>query len=902
METVTVHIDGKAFQVEKGQNLLHICLSLCLDLPYFCWHPALHSVGACRQCAIKQFKDENDTTGKIVMACMTPAAEGMRISIDNCEAREFRAAIIEFLMVNHPHDCPVCDEGGECHLQDMTVMTGHNYRNYRFTKRTYRNQYLGPFINHEMNRCIACYRCVRYYRDYADGRDFDVFGAHDRVYFGRFEDGVLENEFSGNLVEVCPTGVFTDKTLQEHYTRKWDLQTAPSICVHCAVGCNTIPGHRYGTLRRVYNRYHHEVNGYFLCDRGRFGYEFVNGTQRILKPLLRGQPVSAVEAFEHLKKLIANRESVIGIGSPRASLESNFALRQLVGPQRFYSGMPPEQLRLMRFALEQLRQLRTKPASLNEVAHSDAVFVLGEDATNSSPMLALALRQAARSQPVREALKQKIPVWHANAIKEIIQDKHSPFFLATCAPSKLESIATGITHAAPDDLARLGFAVAHALDPAAPSPDDLQQQTAAEAQKIADALKHAEHPLIVCGTSLQNEPILRAGFNILGALLRSQRTAQLALCVPECNTMGLALMEANPFDSANRAITDGKASTVIILENDLFRCAESAQLRTLLQSATHVVAIDHTSNATTASAELVLPAATFAETDGTLVNYEGRAQRFYAVFPALGDIRPSWRWLSELTHDTVHTFDTVVEEMANSMSAFGPVATLAPPASFTIAGEKIARQSHRYSGRTAVTAGTDVHELPPPKDPDSPLVFSMEGYQGIPPSTLTPRYWTPMWNSVQALNKFQEEIGGPLKGGDPGRLLLQEAPGGTATYSTDIPASFAPRPGEWLLVPLFHIFGSEELSVLSRSIAELAPKPFIAMNPRDASALGLNAGDLATVRSKSAQSLPVHIVDTMPQGVAGIIHGLPGQPYIQMPAWVRITPTSPQPTSQTGAK
>ena len=240
-------------------------------------------------------------------------------------------------MLNHPHDCPVCDEGGECHLQDMTVMTGHAYRRYTGKKRTFRNQDLGPLVNHEMNRCIQCYRCVRFYRDYAGGRDFDAFGLRNQVYFGRPEDGVLESEFSGNLVEVCPTGVFTDKTLKEHYTRKWDLQTAPSICVHCGLGCNTIPGERYGTLRRIRNRYNGEVNGYFLCDRGRYGYEFVNSERRVRRPLYRqdrsaeAAPVEREEALRLAASLIGDGESVIGIGSPRASLEANFALRTLVG-------------------------------------------------------------------------------------------------------------------------------------------------------------------------------------------------------------------------------------------------------------------------------------------------------------------------------------------------------------------------------------------------------------------------------------------------------------------------------------------------------------------------------------------------------------------------------------------
>lgn len=166
----------------------------------------------------------------------------------------------------------------------MTVMTGHTMRRYRFTKRTHRNQELGPFISHEMNRCIACYRCVRYYKDYADGTDLGVFGAHNNVFFGRVEDGTLESEFSGNLVEICPTGVFTDKTHSSRYNRKWDMQFAPSICQGCSMGCNISPGERYGELRRIENRYNGTVNRYFLCDRGRFGYGYVNLASRPRQP------------------------------------------------------------------------------------------------------------------------------------------------------------------------------------------------------------------------------------------------------------------------------------------------------------------------------------------------------------------------------------------------------------------------------------------------------------------------------------------------------------------------------------------------------------------------------------------------------------------------------------------
>jgi len=419
----TIYIDNQPHSIAPGdKNLLEVCLSLGFDLPYFCWHPAIGSVGACRQCAVKLYKDEADMRGRIVMACMTPVADGMRLSIADAEASAFRARVIEWLMVNHPHDCPVCDEGGECHLQDMTVMAGHVRRRYRFTKRTHRNQYLGPLVNHEMNRCIQCYRCVRFYRDYAGGRDLDVLGWHDDVYFGRHADGPLESEFSGNLVEICPTGVFTDRTLKRHYTRKWDLQTAPSVCVHCGLGCNTIPGERYGTLRRVSARLNGDVNGYFLCDRGRFGYEFVNGPGRIRQAMIRRhgelEVVSREAAMSHVGDMIRQCRA-IGIGSQRASLETNFALRALVGPHRFFHGVGRREMTALRAIGRILEASPCRSASLLDVQQSDAVLVLGEDVTNVAPMMDLALRQAAGQMPRREAMKLHVHGWDDAAIRQV---------------------------------------------------------------------------------------------------------------------------------------------------------------------------------------------------------------------------------------------------------------------------------------------------------------------------------------------------------------------------------------------------------------------------------------------------------------------------------------------------
>ncbi len=895
-----IYIDGKPYDVPEHQNLLHVCLSLGFNLPYFCWHPAMHSVGACRQCAVKQFKDENDTKGRIVMACMTQAADGTRISIDDPEAREFRAAVTEFLMVNHPHDCPVCDEGGECHLQDMTVMTGHNYRQYHFDKRTHRNQYLGPLINHEMNRCIACYRCVRYYRDYAGGRDFDVFGWHNHVYFGRQTDGVLESEFSGNLVEICPTGVFTDKTFKKRYARKWDLQTAPSICVHCGLGCNTLPAERYGTLRRTRNRYHSQINGYFLCDRGRFGYEFVNSPKRLRGPEIRTsagtlEPVDKHTAIARLAELGLDRSKLIGIGSPRASLESNFALRTLVGPDRFFCGLSDTDCRATGLILQILRTHCIPTASLQLAECSDAQLILGEDVAQTAPRLALALRQATLTKEIELAGSLHIPTWEDAAVREAIQQERGPCFIATPAATRLDDVATQAYCAAPDDIARLGFGVAHALDPTAPGVDDLPDDARRLVDRIAEAFRESARPLVVTGAACGSPSVLQAAANVAEALRAAgKHEVKLCFAVPECNTVGMAMMTASNLAAARQALETGAAETLIILENDLYRRADTAAVDALLSAAKHVVVLDSIVTPTVERAEIALPAATFAEADGTLVNNEGRAQRHFRVFAPQGDVQQSWQWLGQWAAanghaeaETYTTLDALLAAMAEAIPDLDGVKDAAPPATFRAEHQRIPRQPHRYSGRTAMHADVSVHDQQPPGDADSALAFSMEGYPGQPPAALITHYWAPGWNSVQALNHYQQEIEGPLRGGDPGSPLIAPAAVGDASYFDSPPAAFAPRQGHWLLVPLPHIFGSEELSMLAPAIAELAPAAYVAIHPDDASRLGVSDGEqLDVLVGDTPWRLPVKCLPSLALGVAGVPAGLPGVPPLTAPTWV----------------
>jgi len=898
-----IYIDNKSYEVKEGKNLLEASLAMGFDLPYFCWHPALGSVGACRQCAVKIFKDEKDEHGKLMMSCMESVQDGMRISINDKTAKAFREQVIEWLMTNHPHDCPVCDEGGSCHLQDMTVMTGHDYRKFRYKKRTYRNQYLGPFIHHEMNRCIQCYRCVRYYHDYAGGDDLNVYAAHDHVYFGREKDGVLQSPFSGNLAEICPTGVFTDKTLKEHYTRKWDLTMAPSICQHCSVGCNIIAGERYGEVRCVLNRYNGEVNGYFLCDRGRFGYEFVNSENRIKQPVVRylqGEAVNEMELISFLKPILMQHE-LIGIGSPRASLETNFALRELVGEDNFYAGVSEFEAILTDRVIHILQSGAVHSASLKDIEQADAILILGEDIWNTAPMMAMAVRQSVMKTAANNALQHTtLPAWHDAAVKELIQDEKGFLAAVSIAGSPLDDIATQKIYAAPDDIARLGFAIAHQLNSSLPAVPAADEAMLNHANSIAMALQKAKRPVVISGISCFKDSVIHAAFNIAAALSNPGIKGELAYVLPETNSMGLALMQAYSIERVVDRLKREKEVTAIVVENDLYRFMPPSIADTFFNTCKNVIVLDSLNNATTEKANVLIPAATFAEGNGTIVNYEGRAQRYYQVFVSpKTHVKESWKWLSKLQMAKMQTSnghdphpDELLERLEATLPQFSGISRVSPKHDFTIHGERIPREPHRYSGRTAIQAHLNVSEPKPLSDNDSPLTYTMEGYQGIPPSSLIPFYWSPGWNSVQSVTKFQDEPGGALKDGDPGIRLFKET-GAEPIFFKGIPEAFDVRQQKWLVLPQYDVLGSGELSIYTKAVEDVSPLPYVFLSVHDAELLGIiNDAVVKISVSKNEYTLPVKIKRTLREGLILISAGLQGMHGMHWGEWVRIEPAS----------
>lgn len=885
-EKITINIDNQTIQVDPDKNLLEEVLSAGLDLPYFCWHPSMDSVGSCRQCAITEYADDDDDKGRLVMACMTAPRDGARYSLTS--AAGFREEIIESMMISHPHDCAVCEEGGECHLQDMTVMSGHVYRRYDGTKVTHRNQNLGPFIGHEMNRCITCYRCVRFYRDYAGGTDLGAQAMHHHVYFGRPDDGPLESEFSGNLAEVCPTGVFTDKVFSRHYSRKWDLQTSPSICAGCSVGCNINPGERYGTLRRVVNRYNDEVNGYFICDRGRFGSGYVNDDDvRIRENMTRlatdADPVlaSRTEALLNLQGI----NEAIGIGSPRASMEANVALREKVGAENFYAGVGEKEYRILQQMLEIYQTTPAHIASLKDVENSDAVIILGEDLTNTAARMALAVRQSVRHRSFEKAAEQKIPLWHDAAVRKLAMDEKSPLYILSPHATRLDDISTETYLCSSARAARIAAAIAHGIDNNAPGTSDLDEQELALVSRIADSFSAAKQPLVIAGSNSMSLTLVQSAANLARALCQKNPQTQLALLGSEANALGLMLLMQGSDQHLHRAF-DRDASAAIVLENDLYRRASAKSVDHFISGLKQLAVIDHIKTPTGEKAHLVCASTTFAESSGTFVNYEGRAQHYYATFKPADSMIPATRWLAPDL-----PLATLTQRCCEQIHQCEAMARLTPGQDYHYAGLLAPRQQFRYSGRTAMRANVSVHEPKQEQDPDGIMAFSMEGISPLKEASVFNTPWAPGWNSNQSVFKFQDEVAGHLKQGSVGERLLDDSVNGNQRGY--LPLDFSGQPN-WF--PLYHLFGSEELSARSQAIQARATSAYVSLNPADAQKKGM--GGSMGIQVQGNGVVPLLLRGSTPPGMVGISVGLTGLNIHDLPDEVALeSATTWQPES-----
>ncbi|AQS38678.1 NADH dehydrogenase subunit G [Shewanella psychrophila] len=948
-DLVSIIIDNKAYHVAPNENLLQTCLTLGLDLPYFCWHSELGSVGACRQCAVKQYQNDEDKLGRLVMACMTPVSDGMIISMQDTQSTTFRQTNIEAIMTQHPHDCPVCEEGGNCHLQDMTAISGHINRRYTGKKRTHLNQYLGPMLNHEMNRCIGCYRCVRFYRDYCGGDDFNVFGSKSHLYFGRAASGALKNNFSGNLAEVCPTGVFTDKPFSEHYIRKWDLQTAPTICPHCSLGCNITVSERDQKVRRITNRRHDEINGHFLCNLGLFGYEHANHSERLDAPLMRNNAVKCSvalptgDAKKQLAKLLSperiNTQTLpkcIAIGSARTHLENNAALMKLVGQDNFYLGVPDHEVQMLHMLCSAYKNNRVSPFSIKQAQACGAALIINEDISHTAPRLALAIRQMSRNLGIKNAEKLGLADWQDGPVRNIAQNNRSPLAIIASDTCQLSALATEKIITSPDeqviliqeiqsllsrkvdetkslnDTSENVEGISKILDVSIPNLDKNIQahpNTApysASAQGIVDALMSVDCPIIIAGLQSQDPALLDASLNIASLLKQLKPKAGFYGVTKQVNDLHFGLLIKEDEDKyqgidsfIDRIIgQEGGDSphktpdTLIILETDLYRYVEAKRLETLFDTVDNIIVIDQLLTPTAQMADLLLPASSFAESQGCYLSSEGRLQHGFATISAINQRMMPWVWLAELTD--LHNPAQLHHWLSQQIPILAPIESFSNLAHINLGSQfRIAGQPRRASARTAIHAVSDVKEQMPISESDTPFVQTMEGVEGFRQTqvqmitVLPANAWSPKWNSDQGANRSGKTSN---KSHSPWILGIKIFSHASLTSKQNSQSDIEqindkepikPKPNQGIdsnpeitsagvrLVPSANLYADFELTRYSSSIQFMSPESNLKVHPSLAASLKLTEGQEALIQGEhSAARLMCKLDKNMSPDVA----------------------------------
>ncbi|MGF2961426.1 molybdopterin-dependent oxidoreductase, partial [Escherichia coli] len=598
--------------------------------------------------------------------------------------------------------------------------------------------------------------------------------------------------------------------------------------------------------------------------------------------------LNAEQAMQGAADILRQSKKVIGIGSPRASVESNFALRELVGEENFYTGIAHGEQERLQLALKVLREGGIYTPALREIESYDAVLVLGEDVTQTGARVALAVRQAVKGKAREMAAAQKVADWQIAAILNIGQRAKHPLFVTNVDDTRLDDIAAWTYRAPVEDQARLGFAIAHALDNSAPAVDGIEPELQSKIDVIVQALAGAKKPLIISGTNAGSIEVIQAAANVAKALKGRGADVGITMIARSVNSMGLGIMGGGSLEEALTELETGRADAVVVLENDLHRHASATRVNAALAKAPLVMVVDHQRTAIMENAHLVLSAASFAESDGTVINNEGRAQRFFQVYdPAYYDSKTvmleSWRWLHSL-HSTLLSrevdwtqLDHVIDAVVAKIPELAGIKDAAPDATFRIRGQKLAREPHRYSGRTAMRANISVHEPRQPQDIDTMFTFSMEGNnQPTAHRSQVPFAWAPGWNSPQAWNKFQDEVGGKLRFGDPGVRLFETSENGL-DYFTSVPARFQPQDGKWRIAPYYHLFGSDELSQRAPVFQSRMPQPYIKLNPADAAKLGVNAGARVSFSyDGNTVTLPVEIAEGLTAGQVGLPMGMSG--------------------------
>ncbi|NTZ07446.1 NADH-quinone oxidoreductase subunit NuoG [Burkholderia metallica] len=625
---VELEIDGKKVEVPEGSMVIQAAHKADTYIPHFCYHKKLSVAANCRMCLV-----EVEKMPKAVPACATPVSAGMIVHTQSDKAVKAQQSVMEFLLINHPLDCPICDQGGECQLQDLAVGYGKSSSRYSEEKRVVFHKNVGPLISmEEMSRCIHCTRCVRFGQEIAGVMEFGMLGRGEHSEITTFVGKTVDSEMSGNMIDLCPVGALTSKPFR-YSARTWELSRRKSVSPHDSVGANLVVQVKNNRVMRVLPFENEAINECWISDKDRFSYEGLNSEERLTKPMLKqgGQWIETdwQTALEYvakgLKGIAADHgaNALAMLASAHSTAEELFLVKQLANELK----TPNVDFRLRQQDFSAPVQgapwLGMPIADLSNV---DAAFVVGSFLRRDHPLFAARLRQAAKNGA-------KLHFLHATADDSLIPTAQR----IVTAPS-----------AWLDELAGIAAAVAQLRGVALP--DALAGVTASPAaQAVAQSLANGERRAVLLGNVAVRHPEF-AKLHAVAQWIADNTGATFGFLTEAANTVGAHVVGALPGEgglNAREAFAQPRKGYVLLNVEPEFDTADPAQALAALNQAEMVVVMSPFKHGLD-YADVLLPVAPFTETAGTFVNAEGTVQGFNGVVRPLGDTRPGWKVLRVL--------------------------------------------------------------------------------------------------------------------------------------------------------------------------------------------------------------------------------------------------------------
>jgi NADH-quinone oxidoreductase subunit G len=663
-----IEIDGKQIEVAAGATVMDAAHQAGISIPHFCYHKKLSIAASCRMCLV-----EVEKAPKPLPACATPVTDGMKVQTHSAKAIAAQAGVMEFLLINHPLDCPICDQGGECQLQDIAVGYGGSSSRYSEPKRVVKDKELGPLISTDMTRCIHCSRCVRFGQEIAGLMELGMPGRGEHMEVMPFLQTQVNHELSGNVIELCPVGALTSKPFR-YSARSWELSRRKAVSPHDGLGANIQVHVKNNRVMRVVPQDNEAINECWIADRDRFSYDALNSDQRLTQPMLKKDGQWQVATWQDALEYTASRLSQIrdskgaaaigALASPHQTVEELYLFTKLM------RGLGTENIdhRLAQADASQGAGARWLGMPVAELATLNRVLLVGASIRQEQPLVAQRLRQAVKHGA-------QLNVLHA-------------------AGDDLLSKVNARLIAKPGDWINGLAQVAKAMQEAGA---DLGSTSAAissvsvsdAARSIAASLMSGDKKAVLLGALAQNH-VQAAQLHVLAQAIAAASGATLGFLSPAANSVGAQLVGALPGPNGlgARAMLDKPRSAYVLLgvepELDAYDTAVAAAA---VRGVEFVVALSAFKTAALDYADVLLPIAPFTETAGSFVNMEGRLQSFHGVVKPQGEARPAWKVLRVLgnllnlggfDYDTAEAVraDAVQGDLASALNNAAPETNL----------------------------------------------------------------------------------------------------------------------------------------------------------------------------------------------------------------------------------